>query len=140
VPEPAAAAGDAEAALAADLRSAIDGMAAFDRLDFKKGLEDLWFGIGAVNRYVEARAPWKLHKHGATDELGRCLYTCVDALRVIAVLISPVMPDAAARLWAKLGLGEPLSDQRYPASVQPGLLPVGAEVDRGELLFPKLEE
>jgi methionyl-tRNA synthetase len=140
VPEPAATAGGAESALAGGLGTAIEGMAAFDRLDFKKGLEDLWVGIGAVNRYVEARAPWKLHKQGASDELGRCLYTCVDALRAIAVLISPVMPDAAARLWAKLGLDEPLSGQRYPASVQPGLLPVGAEVDRGELLFPKLAE
>jgi len=139
VPGPAAAAGDAEAALAADLRSAIDGMAAFDRLDFKKGLEDLWIGIGAVNRYVEARAPWRLHKQGDTGELGRCLYTSVDALRIIAVLISPVMPDAAARLWDKLGLHEALSAQRYPASVQPGLLPVAAEVERGKLLFPKLE-
>jgi len=60
-------------------------------------------------------------------------------LRVIAVLISPVMPDAAARLWDKLGLHEALSAQRYPASVQPGLLPVAAEVERGKLLFPKLE-
>jgi methionyl-tRNA synthetase len=64
----------------------------------------------------------------------------VDALRIIAVLISPVMPDAAARLWAKLGLDEPLSAQRYPATVQPGLLPAGAKVERGELLFPKLAE
>jgi methionyl-tRNA synthetase len=51
-----------------------------------------------------------------------------------------VMPDAAARLWAKLGLDEALGDQRLPAAAERGMLPVGATVERGDLLFPKLDE
>ena len=140
VPEPAGVEGDAEAALAADLATALDGLAAFDRLEFKRGLEDLWVFVSGVNRYVEARAPWALNKQGATDDLARCLYTCLDALRIIAVLISPVMPDAASALWAQLGLPEALDAQRLPAAGAQGRLPVGAHVDRGQLLFPKLEE
>jgi methionyl-tRNA synthetase len=140
VPEPAAQEGEAEAALWVDLRTALDGLQSFDRLDFKRGLEDLWVFVSGVNRYVEARAPWKLNKQGLLDDLGRCLYTCVDALRIIAVLISPVMPAAAEQLWAKLGLHEALGDQRLPAAAERGLLPVGSKVERGDLLFPKLEE
>jgi methionyl-tRNA synthetase len=139
VPEPTAAEGEAEAALAADRAAAVEGIRAFDRLDFKRGLEDLWVFVSGVNRYVEARAPWKLNRDGAADEVGRALYTCVDALRAIAVLLSPVMPDAAQALWAKLGLTDPLWEQRYPDAVRPGLMPAGARVERGELLFPKLE-
>ncbi|HVL98346.1 MAG TPA: methionine--tRNA ligase [Egibacteraceae bacterium] len=140
VPEPAGPAGDAEAALAADLVTALDGLAALDRLDFKRALEDLWVFVSGVNRYVEARAPWALNRQGAADDLGRALYTCVDALRVIAVLVSPVMPDAAAALWGKLGLPEELDAQRLPAAATQGRTPAGVRVARGGLLFPKLDE
>ena len=140
VPEPAGAEWEAEAALAKDLAAAVEGVKAFDTLDFKKGLEDLWLLVGGVNRYVEARAPWALNKQGATEDLARCLYTCVDMLRVIAVLVSPVMPDAAVALWSKLGMPQALSEQRYPDAARAGLLPPGCRVERGELLFPKLAE
>jgi len=140
VPEPTGVEGEAEAALTADLQTALEGVQAFDTLDFKKALEDLWVLVGGVNRYIEARAPWALNKQGARDDLARCLYTCVDMLRVIAILVSPVMPDAAEALWAKLGLAEPLGAQRHPQHTRAGLLPPGVAVDRGNVLFPKLAE
>ncbi len=132
-------AGPAEEALAADLATAVEGVRAFDRLEFKRGLEDLWVLVRGVNRYVEARRPWALRKAGQDDDLDRCLATCVDALRVIAVLCSPVMPDTAAALWAKLGLPESLAEQRYPQAAAPGQVPAGTRVARGAVLFPRLD-
>ena len=140
VPAPAGASGDAEAQLSRDREAALAGLAAFDRLAFKKGLEDLWQLVRGVNRYVEARQPWALHKQGATDDLDRVLYECVDALRVIAVLSSPVMPGMAARLWDKLGIDEALEGQRLPEAGEPGGLAPGVRTERGKVLFPKLEE
>ncbi len=140
VPEPAGQEGEAEQALHADHATAVEGLAAFDRLDFKRGLEALWVFVSGVNRYVEARAPWALNKQGATDELGRTMYTCLDALRIIAVLASPVMPDAAEALWAKLALDGAPDEQLLPGGAEWGQTPVGRRVERGALLFPKLEE
>ncbi|MPZ72299.1 MAG: methionine--tRNA ligase [Nitriliruptorales bacterium] len=140
VPDPTGEPGEAEAALGEDLDRAVVGLQSIDRLEFKKALEDLWVFVSGVNRYVEARAPWKLNKTGASDDLARCLYTAVDALRIIAVLISPVMPVAAERLWAKLGLPSALDEQRLPDAGRWGATPVGVTVQRGDLLFPKLEE
>ncbi len=131
---------DADADLSEAARSAVAGMAAFDRLEFKRGLEDLWLLVRGLNRYVEATAPWALRKAGEDAALDRVLHTCVDALRLVAVLVSPVMPDAAAALWGKLGLDEPLDAQRLPAAGALGLLPVGVRVRKGDLLFPKLAE
>jgi methionyl-tRNA synthetase len=139
VPRPTGPAGAAEAALEADLDTAVEGLRAFDRLEFKRGLEALWVLVRGVNRYVEARKPWALHKAGADQDLDRTLATCCDALRVIALLISPVMPDAAAALWAKLGLSEDLAAQRFPDDAVFGRT-AGGKVERGALLFPKLEE
>ena len=140
VPEPAGPVTEAEETLERDRVTAVEGIRGFDTLEYKKALEDVWVYVSGANRYLNARAPWQLHKAGQADDVARVLYTCVDALRIIAVLISPVMPDAAGKLWAKLGLPETLEQQRFPASVQPGLLPAGVSVDRGDLLFPKLED
>jgi methionyl-tRNA synthetase len=140
VPEPTGEPGEAEARLAEDLATATGGLQAFDRLDFQGGLADLWTFVSGVNRYVEARAPWALRKAGDTAGLHRALYICVDALRIIAVLISPVMPDAAEALWAKLGLSEDLWDQRLPRAATQGLLRAGTVTTRGDVLFPRLED
>jgi methionyl-tRNA synthetase len=139
VPAPTAAEGEAEAELARDLRTAVDGLNAFDRLDFKRGLEELWVFVSGVNRYVEMRAPWALNRRGETAELQRCLYTCVDALRMLAVLVSPVMPDAAEALWAKLGLPGRADHQRLPDAARWGQVLVGTRVTRGAVLFPRLD-
>jgi methionyl-tRNA synthetase len=139
-PAPSSPGGPAEDALAADLATALTGVAAFDRLEFKRALEELWVFVRGVNRYVEARAPWALRKAGNDAELDRCLWTCVDALRILAVLVSPVMPDAAAALWGKLGLPGNVDDQRLPEAGCQGAMPAGTRVERGELLFPKLED
>ena len=140
VPASSGVRGEAESALHADLDAAVAGIRAFDDLAFKKGLEDLWVGIGAVNRYVEARQPWALNKEGRAEELDTTLYECVDALRRIAVLISPVLCDTAESLWERLGQSGVVWDQRLPAAAAAGVLEPGTSVERGEVLFPRLEE
>jgi methionyl-tRNA synthetase len=140
VPEPTGAVGDPERRLTEALAVATDGLRAFDQLDFKGGLQALWTFVSGVNRYVETRAPWAQRKAGDTDGLHTTLYTCVDALRIIAVLILPVMPDAAEALWAKLGIDEDLYGQRFPDAVAQGAMPVGAATTRGDVLFPRLPD
>jgi methionyl-tRNA synthetase len=140
VPAPRAPRGEAEEALHADLRAAVDGLAAFDELAFKRGLEQLWQGVGAVNRYVEATAPWSLNKQGRDEELDTALYECVDALRRIAVLVSPVLCDTAEGMWERRGQPGEVWDARLPGAAEPGLFAAGTAVHRGDLLFPRLDE
>src|ERR1700744_5797484 len=81
----------------------------FDRLEFSKALEMLWELIAVTDGYITAQAPWKIA--ATTDELSRSklaeiLYTCAEVIRVITALVYPIMPDAAAKIWAQLGLGD----------------------------------
>ncbi|MGH8968402.1 MAG: methionine--tRNA ligase, partial [Actinomycetes bacterium] len=61
----------------------------------------------------------------------------------VAVLLNPVMPKAAAKLWAALGaepsLG-PLTAQRVDEVATWGRLPGGSKVTKIEPLFPRIEE
>ncbi|MFZ0663639.1 MAG: methionine--tRNA ligase [Acidobacteriaceae bacterium] len=82
----------------------------FEALDFSRALERLWMIVAATDGYLTARAPWK-QAEGLTDDEQRALratvlYTAAEAIRIITALLYPVMPYAAAKVWAQLGLGD----------------------------------
>lgn len=112
-----------------------------DEMALSQALGAVWDIVGRANEYLVETEPWKLAKDpGKRGETGTVLYTAAEALRVLAVLASPVMPRAAARLWGDLGIGEPLEAQRLPDAARWGLLEPGTKISRGDPLFPRLEE
>ncbi len=79
----------------------------FGALDFSRALESAWGLVAAVDGFITARAPWKLAADaGSRAALESVLATCVQALRIITALVYPVIPEAAAKVWAQLGLGD----------------------------------
>ena len=77
----------------------------YERLDFPGALAEVWKLIGAANRGIVEAAPWELAKDPARrQELEKLLYTCLERVRAAAVLVSPVMPGAARRIFRMLGL------------------------------------
>jgi methionyl-tRNA synthetase len=120
--------------------AALEGMqTGFDRLDFAGGLGAVWELIRAANAFIEDRQPWALHKAGDATATAAVLGDCLEALRVVALLASPVLTRASAELWRRLGLpGRPV-DQRLPDAAAWGGLPAGASLVKGEPLFPRIE-
>ncbi len=88
------------------------------------------------NGLVEETAPWKLAKDPAhAAKLDAVLYSLAESLRIIAILISPVLPNAAAGIFAQLNWDKPfqLADATW------GLLPDGHQLGQPTPLFPRLE-
>src|SRR3954451_11880474 len=129
---------DALPDLAADVARRYDD--AMERVALTQALGTVWEIVDAANRYLVERAPWALAKDPSKrDELAGVLAASAEVLRVLAVFISPVMPDAASRLWAQLGIADRLEDQRLPEDARWGLFPRGTKTERGDALFPRLE-
>ncbi|MBI4261252.1 MAG: methionine--tRNA ligase [Actinobacteria bacterium] len=104
------------------------------------GVAAIWDLVGEANRYLVQREPWAVSRNdGRRDELAGILYAAAETLRILAVLISPVMPRAAAALWSQLGVEELLPNQRLPDAAAWGGLRPGTPTARGEALFPRLE-
>ncbi len=82
----------------------------FDALNFSKALESLWGMIGSVDGFLTARAPWKAHGDVTEADMVQyradILYTAAEAIRIVTALVYPIMPDASAKVWAQLGLGD----------------------------------
>ncbi len=71
---------------------------------FGDALEEVWRVVRAGNGYIDRQAPWALRK---TDlaRMGHVLRVLVDALRVVATVLQPFMPESMARMLDQLGAG-----------------------------------
>jgi methionyl-tRNA synthetase len=105
--------GDSHIAEAASEATAF-ALDAFEHLDFSKALETIWSLIARLDKFIVERAPWKLAKgdDDAQKLLDDTLYTSAEALRIITALLSPVIPDSAAKIWSQLGFTLPVSGVR----------------------------
>jgi methionyl-tRNA synthetase len=134
--------GDAEPRIVAAADTASREFAQhFEALDFSRALEALWAFVAVVDGYITEKAPWKLgaaQDAAARSLLASILYTCAEALRMITALAYPVLPEAAARIWAQLGLGDiahaELKNLRW------GQLAPGTKLGQLGPIFPRAEK
>jgi len=111
----------------------------FQSLQFHKALISIWDFVNLTNRYIVEREPWGLAKDPtARGRLDTVIYNILEALRVIAVLITPFMPDSAGDILGRLGI-EDIASQDFGGIRVWGGLPVGALLTRGASLFPRVE-
>ncbi len=97
----------------------------------------------ACNELIEQEKPWKLAKEtGKKAELDTVLYRLAESLRIIALMISPVLPKAAHGIFDQLNWKMELSGQEARFSLgdaQWGRLPDGHTVGKPIPLFPRIE-
>lgn len=111
--------------------------------DFQGGLVAVKEFVDAVNLYVTEQQPWAVAKHDDADSqerLATILYTICEALRVIAILYSPVMPKAMTTLWQDIGAQESGAARSLEAAAQWGQLQPGVKITKSDSLFPRIEE
>ena len=140
---------DAAAATAddAEVRAVAEGIpaayeAAMARLDYVSALESAWSLVKRVNRYIEDTAPWNLAKSDETrPRLDAVLYNALEAVRIAALFISPVMPNTSADVWDRLGVGTDIREiTDIAAAAAWGALAPGSLVSKGDALFPRIVE
>jgi methionyl-tRNA synthetase len=103
---------------------------------FQKALAGIWSFIGAVNRYVDANAPWALAKDPAKrPRLERVLCTLTDSLGFLGIMLEPFLPDAARKIREAIGASGPLT---LEAAVV-GRLTSVPRVSKISGLFPRVD-
>ena len=94
------------------------------------------------NLQIEVSSPWKLAKENKHESLDRLLYGLTESLRIIAILISPVLPKAAHGIFDQLNWKMELSgkEERFSlADAAWGGLPDGHVVGKPVPLFPRID-
>ena len=105
--------------------------------EFSVALREIWDAIGTINRYIVTRQPWSLAKDPANrEQLDTALYVTADALRIVAELLRPFMPETGERTLRMLGL-EPAAASWQSLDVRQ--LSAGTALRATEPLFPRIE-
>jgi methionyl-tRNA synthetase len=118
----------------------------FDELNFSEALKALWVLVAETDGYLTANAPWKRPPdrseadHAALQ--ARVLATAAEAIRIITALVYPILPEAAAKVWRQLGLGEiqDAAKNAFLTEVAWGALKAGTKFEEPAPLFPRAEK
>jgi methionyl-tRNA synthetase len=97
----------------------------------------------ACNQEIDERKPWSLAKHPElASRLDEVLYRLAESLRIIAILVSPVVPRAAHGIFDQLNwkLEESGKESRFRlVEAKWGGLPDSHVLGKPVPLFPRIE-
>ncbi|MFH1080525.1 MAG: methionine--tRNA ligase [Pseudomonadota bacterium] len=113
--------------------------ACFEDLALHKALMAVWEFINVTNKYIVEREPWTLAKNPTNKgRLDTIIYNLLESLRIIAVFITPFMPQSAKKIMDQIGIAD-MTGQNFVSIRHWGGLTPGSALSRGESLFPRVE-
>jgi methionyl-tRNA synthetase len=112
------------------------------KLDFSNAVQSIWEFVAVLDQYIADAKPWKMaesEKPADKDQVAVTLWTAAQALRLIAVIAHPFIPEATNQLWKQLSQSADLSQQHIDR-LEWGLLLPGTQVTKGAGLFPRADK
>jgi methionyl-tRNA synthetase len=112
----------------------------FNDMSLHKALIAIWDFINVTNKYIVENEPWTLGKDPANKEkLTAIMYNLLAALRTIAILLTPFMPQTAEKILRQIGVDKP-SALDLASIRKDDALTAGNPLTRGESLFPRISQ
>ena len=118
------------------VRSAYEGLAFHEACVASLSL------VRAGNKYIDDRAPWSLYKQGEQAAVEEVLYSVLESVRLVAYLLSPVVPHLSTAIYGQLGYGTDFDQHqsvRETAGFEHhgawGVLPPGQSLNKPEPVF-----
>ena len=90
-----------------------------------------------ANKYIDETAPWALAKDPDQKErLGTVLYNLLEAIRYLAIMLKPFMPDTSKAIFQQANLG----NDDYDSLTTFGGLEAGRKVGEATPLFARIDK
>lgn len=92
------------------------------------------------NTYFDSKKPWQDNKQEDTkDRMRTTLACCVECLKAMALISSPLIPLTAEELWKMLGYENALSEKGW-VEVMSESVPANQQIPAPKVLFQKIED
>jgi methionyl-tRNA synthetase len=115
-------------------------VAEMEKWRFDRALEQAWKFITYCDQLISDKKPWELIKQGEEKQVSDLLHHLAEALRHIAIMIWPMMPETAEKIFTQLGLDVSKEIAKPLADLQQWVeLTVGNKIKKDAQLFPRLE-
>ena len=112
-----------------------------EAMELNKAIRVVWTFISRTNKYIDETMPWALAKsEDLADQkrLQSVMYHLAEALRIIAILVSPILTKGAPKIWEQLGLTG--FDQVTLTDAKTwGQISDGSKVVKGDPIYPRFD-
>jgi methionyl-tRNA synthetase len=122
--------------MASGLRAKVDHL--IDEPKLQEALIEIFKVISRANKYIDETAPWILAKDESKQpRLAAVLYNLLEVIRIAASLLLPFMPESMAKAHSQICADSERTS--YDAAGRWGVLPPDTSVNRGEVIFPRIQ-
>lgn len=105
-----------------------------EKIELSRGLRRIIEFSAFCNQYFQRKQPW------VNKELAKtCLYLCINAVRILAVLLTPYTPFSTEKLWQQLNLESSVHEQSW-SSLSKLAIPTGHKIGKPSVLFRKIAD
>ncbi len=75
----------------------------FDDMIFSQNLQAIWKNIGQTNKLIDLTEPWVLFKNNELDTLNEVMYTLLNQIEYLSVLLAPYMRNTSISIMDIIG-------------------------------------
>ncbi|HLS06828.1 MAG TPA: methionine--tRNA ligase [Bacillota bacterium] len=112
---------------------------ALDQMQFSVALTTIWQLINRTNKYIDETEPWVLARdENKKEALGYVMAQLVESLRKIAIMLQPFLTEAPMEMFKQLNITDEHA-KTWDSLYDEHHVPVGAQVNKGKPLFPRLD-
>jgi methionyl-tRNA synthetase len=116
---------------------------AYETYEFSRALDAIWeiianYGDHLLSTYTPWLEAGKPERRYLVDGV---LYIALEAVRAVAVLAYPIIPEAARRIWEQLGCESYLGriEAQRIEQLEWGKLKPGTRIGKSSMVFPRLD-
>lgn len=113
---------------------------AYEHFQLRRASQIVMELASAGNVYFDSKKPWASAKSALTHhEMEATIYCCLEGLKALALISSPIIPDTAQRVWTLLGYNTLLAKQNWSAVLS---TPISSDqaLPEPQVLFSKVED
>ncbi|NJO43600.1 MAG: methionine--tRNA ligase [Cyanobacteria bacterium RU_5_0] len=118
---------------------------AYESLAFSQACEAILGLVRASNKFLGDQEPWALYKQGDLAAVERVLYAVLESVRLVAYLLSPMIPNISNDVYKQLGFSIDFNRKdvgtvaSFDTHARWGMLPMGQELEEPKPIFQRLE-
>ncbi len=112
----------------------------YDHFQLRKACQHIMELAQAGNVYFDHKKPWALTKDPSLiKEMRTTIACCLEALKILALALSPIIPKTAQKLWSLLGFKSSLEKANWRLVIEEKISD-GQLLATPEILFKKVED
>jgi len=109
-----------------------------EQFKFRDATMEMMNVARAANKYFNDSEPWKTNK-SQPEQCATTLNICLNIVRSLAVLFSPVVPFSSEKVWKMLNVHGSIAAEHWTEAGDTKL-PDGHPLGQSEILFTKIED